>query len=72
MADNPLIERDDDPLGGSLHLRSDGSIEAATTAPGSTTEINGTEASPASDAARGHDRHRVRLGSSRRGALRRR
>jgi len=53
MADNPLIERDDDPLGGSLHLRSDGSIEAATTAPGGSTEINGTEASPAPEAAEG-------------------
>jgi RNA polymerase sigma-54 factor len=28
MADNPLIERDDDPLGGALLLRSDGSITA--------------------------------------------
>jgi RNA polymerase sigma-54 factor len=53
MADNPLIERDDDPLGGALHLRSDGSIEAPTTAPGSATEINGTEASPAPEAPEG-------------------
>jgi len=51
MADNPLIERDDDPLGGSLHLRSDGSIEAATIAPGGSTEINGNEASPAPETA---------------------
>lgn len=28
MADNPLLERDDDPLAGTLHLRSDGAIEA--------------------------------------------
>lgn len=28
MADNPLLERDDDPLSGTLHLRSDGSIDA--------------------------------------------
>ncbi len=26
MADNPLLERDDDPQAGTLHLRSDGSI----------------------------------------------
>jgi RNA polymerase sigma-54 factor len=27
LADNPLLERDDDPLAGTLHLRSDGAIE---------------------------------------------
>ena len=42
MADNPLLERDDDPLGGTLHLRSDGSIEDAPTVP-ATPEINGNE-----------------------------
>ena len=42
MADNPLLERDDDPLGGTLHLRSDGSIENAPATP-ATPEINGNE-----------------------------
>jgi RNA polymerase sigma-54 factor len=48
MADNPLLERDDDPLAGTLHLRSDGSIEQPT-APAST-DINGSEAGPVADA----------------------
>jgi RNA polymerase sigma-54 factor len=48
MADNPLLERDDDPLGGTLHLRSDGSIGQSPAA-NSPEEINGTEAAPASD-----------------------
>jgi len=33
MADNPLLERDDDPLAGTFHLRSDGGIEAAAPPP---------------------------------------
>jgi RNA polymerase sigma-54 factor len=40
MADNPLLERDDDPLAGTLHLRSDGGIEAAAL-PSSTVEGSG-------------------------------
>jgi len=44
MADNPLLERDDDPLAGTLHLRSDGSIEASP-APAP------VEANPAQDSA---------------------
>ena len=42
MADNPLLERDDDPLGGSLRLRNDGAIESAGANP-VTPEVNGTE-----------------------------
>jgi RNA polymerase sigma-54 factor len=42
MADNPLLERDDDPQGGTLHLRSDGSIEPTSAVP-ATSEINGNE-----------------------------
>ncbi|MGE5712615.1 MAG: RNA polymerase factor sigma-54 [Betaproteobacteria bacterium] len=42
MADNPLLERDDDPLAGSLRLRNDGSIDQ-TTAP-SASEVTGGEA----------------------------
>ena len=42
MADNPLLERDDDPLGGSLRLRNDGSIESAA-ASSATRDVNGTE-----------------------------
>jgi RNA polymerase sigma-54 factor len=40
MADNPLLERDDDPLAGTLRLRSDGGIEAAAP-PSSTAEGSG-------------------------------
>jgi RNA polymerase sigma-54 factor len=49
MADNPLLERDDDPLGGTLRLRSDGSIEP--TAPPAPAESNGTEVTAAPDTA---------------------
>ncbi len=41
MADNPLLERDDDPLGGTLQLRADGSIEQST--PPAPTDVNGTD-----------------------------
>ena len=47
MADNPLIERDDDPLGGTLQLRSDGSIEQPPASNGA--EINGSDVGPAND-----------------------
>lgn len=50
MADNPLLERDDDPQAGTLHLRSDGSIgEAATPASGEAQ----TDATPAADSGDG-------------------
>jgi RNA polymerase sigma-54 factor len=42
MADNPLLERDDDPLGGSLRLRNDGAIESAAASPAAP-EVNGAE-----------------------------
>jgi len=51
MADNPLLERDDDPLGGTLHLRADGSIEAApTTGPADVNTAQDTAAQDARDA----------------------
>ncbi len=46
MADNPLLERDDDPLAGTLRLRSDGGIEAAAP-PSSTAEGSGPAEKPA-------------------------
>jgi RNA polymerase sigma-54 factor len=50
MADNPLLERDDDPLAGTLHLRSDGSIEQP--GPTASSDVSGVEA-PAFDATEG-------------------
>ena len=41
MADNPLLERDDDPHGASLRLRNDGAIESGAASPAP--EVNGTE-----------------------------
>jgi len=38
IADNPLLERDDDPLASSHRLRSDGSIEPPAASPGTPTE----------------------------------
>ena len=46
MADNPLLERDDDPQAGTLHLRADGSIGEATTP---TSEAQASDATPAVD-----------------------
>jgi RNA polymerase sigma-54 factor len=48
MADNPLLDREDDPLAGTLHLRSDGSIEQAA-APAPAPGANESEAAPESD-----------------------
>lgn len=47
MADNPLLERDDDPLAGTLHLRSDGSIESASAPAPADTANAEREAEPA-------------------------
>jgi len=49
MADNPLLDRDDDPLGGTLHLRADGSIEQLM--PATPTEVNGTDVGTAPEGA---------------------
>ena len=49
MADNPLLEREDDPLGGTLHLRADGSIEQST--PSASAEVNGTDIGAAHEGA---------------------
>jgi len=48
MADNPLLERDDDPLAGTLHLRSDGSIEPSAVPDGADGSTH--EATPPPDA----------------------
>ena len=51
MADNPLLERDDDPQAGTLHLRADGSIgEAATPASEAQTAAMRRQPSTAADA----------------------
>jgi RNA polymerase sigma-54 factor len=48
MADNPLLERDDDPLAGTLHLRPDGAIEQPM-APPPGADSNESESPPESD-----------------------
>jgi RNA polymerase sigma-54 factor len=49
MADNPLLERDDDPLAAAVRVKSDGSIATGESAPSETAPepINGHEASEA-------------------------
>ena len=49
MADNPLLERDDDPLGASLRLRNDGAIEGAAPVQAAA-EVNGTDTDAAAPA----------------------
>ena len=48
LADNPLLERDDDPLAGAMRLKSDGSI-SGTEAPASGQNGDGGEASTPAD-----------------------
>ncbi|HQR19946.1 MAG TPA: RNA polymerase factor sigma-54 [Burkholderiaceae bacterium] len=55
MADNPLLERDDDPLAGSLYLRADGAIERPATAPAGDSQVSDSTAGDANSSEAGPD-----------------
>lgn len=52
LADNPLLERDDDPLANAVQVRSDGSI-AGSEAPAQGAEAEGADGPPANDSSEG-------------------